>query len=199
MIKSHIPFFIQSGIDIDRSFSDPSVKVRPDTRILGMNPDRDRNHNEIACSQAGPLLHPINHSSRRLLQCLRWSCDRLAFQARLGRSFPLKRFLTCRSFLLGQPTSCFVYITIKSTPWQPAPYNKSPPSPSRLHQTHPTFSSLTINFYHIIIFSTSQGTQAGAALFTASAFAHPSPQEQSLYMTEVSNPTQCPRSHTILI
>jgi hypothetical protein len=149
MIKSHIPFFIQAGIDIDRSFSDPSVKVRPDTRILGMNPDRDRNHNEIACSQAGPLLHPINHSSRRLLQCLRWSCDRLAFQARLGRSFPLKRFLTCRSFLLGQPTSCFVYITIKSTPWQPAPYNKFLP-----HLR--VFTKLTQLFLHSLsIFTTS--------------------------------------------
>lgn len=112
-----------------------------------MNPDR--NHNEIACSQAAPLMHPIVHSSMRLLRFSRWSCDRLASEARLGSLLPSGALLdlVAPSFLASQPLVLFTSQSnqLLGSP-HPAINSSSPPRP---HQTHPTFSSLTINFYHI--------------------------------------------------
>lgn len=94
--------------------------------------------------------------------------------------------LTCSrlpSWPLRAPAISFVYITIKSTPWQPALDNKFISAP----RPHPDFPSLIVNFHissfpplvltllspaPITNFVISPGTQAGAALFSASAFAH---------------------------
>ena len=126
------------------AFPASRFKVKSDSRILGMN--LNRNHDEIACSEAAPFMHPMARSSRLLCGFSRSSCSRLASGARLGRAFLLS-LLTCSllpSFAhQASATSFFVYITIKSTPWQPALDNKFLFLSPRPHLTLP---SLTINF-----------------------------------------------------
>lgn len=135
-------------------------------------------------------MHPMALSS--LLRRNFSRIERLAIVSRLKpglvalSSWVAPSLLTCSrlpSWPLRAPASSFVYITIKSTPWQPALDNKSISAPL----PHPHFPSLIINFHissfpplvltllspaPITNFTISPGTQAGAALFSASAFAH---------------------------
>lgn len=106
-------------------FPASSFRVRPDTRSLGLNPNNE--YNGIHLLGSITIVYSTFHSLMLLRRFSRSSRGCFASEARLSCSFPLKRSLTCRSFLLAQlerPATSFVYITIKSSSWQPALVNK---------------------------------------------------------------------------
>ena len=135
-------------------------------------------------------MHPMTLASRLLRCSSRSSRDFFPFEARRdrsflpGRSFPLN--LLAPSSLAASSTShLFCLHHNQINPWQLALDNKFISAP----RPHPNFPSLINNFHTsmspfllliltllspslIISFATSPGTQAGAALFSASAFAH---------------------------